>query len=80
MPSPLWIVVANGSRARVLQRHAPAEGLTELRAWVRALGGPVQRAFVVHGEAGPAAAMAQILKEEGVRQVVIPELGESFDL
>lgn len=34
MPSPLWIVVANGSRARVLQRHAPAEGLTELRAWV----------------------------------------------
>jgi metallo-beta-lactamase family protein len=53
---------------------------TELRAWVRALGGPVQRAFVVHGEAGPAAAMAQILKEEGVRQVVIPELGESFDL
>lgn len=53
---------------------------TELRAWVRALGGPVKRAFVVHGEAGPAAAMAEILKEEGVRQVVLPELGESFDL
>jgi metallo-beta-lactamase family protein len=53
---------------------------TELRAWVRALGGPVKRAFVVHGEAAPAAAMAEILKEEGVRQTVIPELGESFDL
>jgi metallo-beta-lactamase family protein len=53
---------------------------TELRAWVRALGGPVKRAFVVHGEPAPAAAMAEILKEEGVRQTVIPELGESFDL
>jgi metallo-beta-lactamase family protein len=53
---------------------------TELRAWVRQLGGPVKRAFVVHGEAGPAAAMAQILREEGVRQVVVPQLGDSFDL
>jgi metallo-beta-lactamase family protein len=53
---------------------------TELRAWVRALGGPVQRAFVVHGEAAPAAAMAQILKEEGVGNIVVPQLGESFEL
>ena len=53
---------------------------TELRAWVKALGGPVKRAFVVHGEAAPAAAMAQILKEEGVRDIVIPQLGESFEL
>ncbi|HEV8148906.1 MAG TPA: MBL fold metallo-hydrolase, partial [Gemmatimonadales bacterium] len=53
---------------------------TELRAWVKALGGAVQRAFVVHGEAAPAAAMAQILKEEGVRNIVVPQLGESFEL
>jgi metallo-beta-lactamase family protein len=53
---------------------------TELRAWVKALGGTVKRAFVVHGEAAPAAAMAQILKEEGVRDIVIPQLGESFEL
>jgi metallo-beta-lactamase family protein len=53
---------------------------TELRAWGKALGGPVKRAFVVHGEAAPAAAMAQILKEEGVRDIVIPQLGESFEL
>jgi metallo-beta-lactamase family protein len=52
----------------------------ELRAWVRALGGPIRRAFVVHGEAAAAAAMAQILKEEGVRNIVVPQLGESFDL
>ncbi|HEV8612109.1 MAG TPA: MBL fold metallo-hydrolase [Gemmatimonadales bacterium] len=53
---------------------------TELRAWVKALGGAVKRAFVVHGEAAPAAAMAQILKDEGVRNIVVPQLGESFDL
>jgi metallo-beta-lactamase family protein len=52
----------------------------ELRAWVKALGGPIKRAFVVHGEAAPAAAMAQILKEAGVRDIVVPQLGESFEL
>ncbi len=52
----------------------------ELRTWVKMLGGPVRRAFVVHGEAGPASAMAGILKEEGVGEVVIPQMGQSFDL
>ena len=53
---------------------------TELRAWVKALGGPIKRAFVVHAEVRPAAAMAELLREEGVRQVEIPQLGESFEL
>jgi metallo-beta-lactamase family protein len=52
----------------------------ELRAWVRSLGGPIKRAFAVHGEAEALAAMADILREEGVKEVVIPKLGESFDL
>jgi len=52
----------------------------ELRAWVKRLGGPVSRAFVVHGEPDAAAAMATILREEGVGEVAIPELGQSFDL
>lgn len=33
MPYRVWIVVANGSRARVLQRFAPGEPLTELYDW-----------------------------------------------
>jgi metallo-beta-lactamase family protein len=53
---------------------------TELLAWVRRLGGPVRRAFVVHGEGPALEAMAQALKEAGVREVRIPRLGESFDL
>ncbi len=52
----------------------------ELRAWVRRLGGPVRRAFVVHGEPPALQAMAAILREEGVREVVIPKHGEAFDL
>jgi metallo-beta-lactamase family protein len=52
----------------------------ELRAWVRRLGGPIRRAFVVHGEPGPLEAMATILREEGVRDVRVPKHGESFDL
>jgi metallo-beta-lactamase family protein len=52
----------------------------ELRAWVRRLGGPIRRAFVVHGEAPALEAMAAILQEEGVRDVRIPKHGESFEL
>ncbi len=52
----------------------------ELRAWVRRLGGPVRRAFVVHGEAPALEAMAALLREEGVREVVVPRHGESFEL
>lgn len=52
----------------------------ELRKWVKTLGGPIRRAFVVHGEPEAALAMADILKQEGVGEVVIPRMGESFEL
>jgi len=52
----------------------------ELRSWVRRLGGPIKRAFVVHGETGALEAMAMLLKEEGIARVHIPKHGESFDL
>jgi metallo-beta-lactamase family protein len=52
----------------------------ELLAWVRRLGGPIRRAFVVHGEPGSLEAMAKMLQEAGVRDVRVPQHGESFDL
>jgi metallo-beta-lactamase family protein len=80
-------------RIRILgqeyERRAEVESITgysahadrdELRAWVRHLGGPVRRAFVVHGEPAALEAMAAILREEGVRDVRVPRHGESFDL
>ncbi len=53
---------------------------SELRAWVRRLGGRVKRAFVVHGEGEALTAMATLLREEGISEVTIPRQGESFEL
>jgi metallo-beta-lactamase family protein len=53
---------------------------SELRAWLRGLGGPIRRAFAVHGEPPALGAMATILREEGVREVILPKHGEAFDL
>ncbi|MEO5826613.1 MAG: MBL fold metallo-hydrolase RNA specificity domain-containing protein, partial [Gemmatimonadales bacterium] len=55
--------------------HADGE---EMRAWVRALGGPIRRAFVVNGDDLSVAMMVTILREEGVRDVIVPREGESF--
>ena len=52
----------------------------ELRAWVRRLGGPIRRAFVVHGEESALGAMAALLREEGVREVHVPAHGDTFEL
>jgi metallo-beta-lactamase family protein len=86
--------IQNGEeRVRILgqeyERRAEVESITgysahadrdELRAWVRQLGGPVRRAFVVHGEPAALEAMANILREEGVKDVRMPSHGESFEL
>jgi len=74
---------------RDYERRAEVESITgysahadreELRAWIRHLGGPIRRAFVVHGEPPALDAMAGILREEGIKEVKIPGHGESFDL
>jgi metallo-beta-lactamase family protein len=57
--------------------HADRGGL---RAWVRQLGGPIRRAFVVHGEPPALEAMAGILRSEGVQEVTVPKHGESVEL
>ncbi|MBL0178783.1 MAG: MBL fold metallo-hydrolase [Gemmatimonadetes bacterium] len=70
-----------------VQRRAGIETLTaysghadgeEMRTWLRALGGPIKRAFVVHGDDLAVAIMVTILREEGVRDVIVPRQGESF--
>ena len=52
----------------------------ELRAWVKRIGGPIRRAFCVHGEESALAAMAALLKAEGIPEVHVPKHGESFVL
>ena len=52
----------------------------ELRQWVRQLGGPIRRAFVVHGEMASLRSMADLLREEGVPEVHVPDLGDVYEL
>jgi metallo-beta-lactamase family protein len=53
---------------------------TELRQWVKNIGGPIKRAFCVHGEPESLLAMQKILQEEGVGEVIVPKHGERFEL
>jgi metallo-beta-lactamase family protein len=52
----------------------------ELLAWVRTLRHPPRRAFVVHGEEQQALDFAESLREEGIRKVEVPDLGQTFDI
>lgn len=52
----------------------------ELKSWLTKLGGPIGRAFCVHGEPDQLEAMAELLREHGVKNVVIPKHGQRFEL
>lgn len=64
----------------MIEGYSAHAGRDELRQWVRDLGGPVRRAFCVHGEPEGLVAMKLLLEEEGVEQVHVPAHGERFDL
>jgi metallo-beta-lactamase family protein len=72
--------VAVRAEVQSLDGYSAHADRSELLAWVRRLGGPIRRAFVVHGEAPALEAMATALREAGVRDVRVPQHGESFDL
>jgi len=69
-----------GCEVATIDGYSAHAGRDELRRWVRELIGPIQRAFCVHGEPDSLLAMQQILKEEGVREVHVPRMGELFTL
>ena len=71
--------VERRAEVEVINGYSAHADRGELRRWVRALGGPVRRAFVVHGEDPARRAMADILREEGVAEVHLPAHGESFE-
>jgi len=52
----------------------------ELVSWVASLEPSPRRIFLVHGELGPAEALAVVLRERTGAEVRIPEKGEEFDL
>ncbi|MBQ3746539.1 MAG: MBL fold metallo-hydrolase [Kiritimatiellae bacterium] len=67
-------------RARVeiinaLSAHADRAGLVD---WIGEVKDNVRHAFAVHGEPEKVAAMADILKEQGIRNVVAPMPGQTY--
>ena len=76
----LWQEYQRRAEVESISGYSAHADRNELRAWVRRLGGPIRRAFVVHGEAPALEAMAGILRSEGVRDVTVPKHGESVEL
>ena len=72
--------VERHAEVATLEGYSAHADRNELRDWVRRMGGPINRAFVVHGEPAATEAMATLLRHEGVGEVVVPKHGESFEL
>ncbi len=70
--------VAVRAEVRVLLGYSAHGDRNDLSAWVTGLGPRPKRAYCVHGEAG-LDAMASILRDLGVPDVNVPQLGNSFD-
>jgi metallo-beta-lactamase family protein len=68
------------AQVRVIDAFSAHADREELLAWLRGLNRPPRRAFVVHGEEAQALEFARALEEEGVRQVTVPELGQTVTL
>ena len=60
-----------------LSAHADRAGLLR---WLTGVPKPPRGVFVVHGEPGPAQALASLVRDQLDWRVEVPELGESFDL
>lgn len=69
-----------GAEVVTIDGYSAHAGRDELRRWVRNLGGPVRRAFCVHGEPEALVVMKALLEEEGIPEVHVPKHGERFEL
>ena len=58
-----------------LSAHADRNGLTD---WISEIKDNVRHAFAVHGEPEKVEAMAQLLKEQGIRNVAAPLPGQTY--
>ena len=70
IPLRARVEVINGYSA-----HADRAGLL---GWVKPIAQGLGRAFAVHGDPGPAAALADELRRLGVREVAVPEPGSAW--
>ncbi len=68
------------AEVHTLYEYSAHAGRKDLLAWARPRAEFIKSAFVVHGDPQPAQALAAGLRDEGYRQVVVPQRGDKFDL
>lgn len=68
------------ARVKVLNGFSSHANSKELRELLAPQASRCRRAFLVHGEADQAEALANAMKSDGYRDVVIPACGEVFEL
>ena len=50
----------------------------DLINWIKQGKDRWQKVFIVHGEPKSSQALAEAIKEIGIKEVIVPELGQSF--
>jgi metallo-beta-lactamase family protein len=68
------------ARVETINGYSAHADRNELLGWVKPIAQDLRQAFVVHGDAGPATALADGLERLGVRQVAVPAQGDVFRL
>jgi metallo-beta-lactamase family protein len=68
------------ARVEAINGYSAHADRDALLAWAGPIAEDLDRAFVVHGEPESAAALAEDLRELGVRRVVAPQRGDQYQL
>lgn len=80
MSNTLWVVVANGSRARLLERPAPSDALREIRVWdhpeMREHGAPTHTAHRTSGTHGRSGLAPPQSNKTHLREQFADEIGD----
>jgi len=68
------------ARVEVINGYSAHADREELLRWARPILSEVRQVFVVHGEVGPARALAEGLRQSGATWVKVPALGDEYEL
>jgi len=68
------------ARIEVINGYSAHADRGELLEWTRPILRGLQHVFIVHGDPGPASALAEGLQEAGARRVAVPTRGERYTL
>jgi metallo-beta-lactamase family protein len=68
------------AQVEVMDEFSAHADRTDLITWISRGKNSWQKVFLVHGEPDSTSSLAQALKENGIKEVIVPKLGESYEL